>query len=61
MAFLDSYEVALMKKFRIVYSENYNSQTSCTIVCAETEDDAKAYFFKKKSGLLLRCEPLGYL
>lgn len=45
-----------MKKFKVIYKDYYSNEVTELLVTAECEQDARNFFFKNKSGLLLRVE-----
>lgn len=50
-----------MKKFKIIYKNYATNKMFTTLINAETQEDARDYFFKHKSGMLLRVEFVDYV
>ena len=49
-----------MKKFRLIYDENYEGKIKTMYILAETSADANDFFFKNYSGMIIRTEFVGW-
>lgn len=58
---LKSLKGDVMKKYEVVYKEYDTESIISFFVYAETQEDARDYFFKHKSGMLLRVTFVGYV